>query len=129
MPGQREIAREGDLEIGFDVKNRDGMNAIGDERGDFIGSTGVMGLQRGEEEVVAGGLRSFHREEVSTRNGFREGSGGIRAVQGIGDRMGGRGGVVGLCGGEDFLNEGRSHQRAGGIVYGDEGRWIRREGL
>ena len=127
--GQREIAREGDLEIEFLVKNGDGMNTIGDEGGDFIGSAGVMGLQRGEEEVMARGLRSFHREEVGAGNRFGESSGGIGTVQGIGNRMGGRGGAVNFCGGEDFLNESGRYQRTRGIMHGDEGGWIRREDL
>ena len=126
---QREIAREGDLEIGFAVKNRDGMNAIGDERGDFVGGSSVMGLQRGEEEVVAGGLRGLHCEEIGAGNRFRERSVGIRAVQRIGHGMRSRGRAVGLCGSEDFLDESGSDKRTGGIMDCDEIRRIRREGL
>lgn len=128
-PGQREIAREGDLEIGFAVENGDGMNAIGDERGDFIGRSRVMPLQRGEEEVVAGGLRGFHGEEVGTGNRFREGSGGIGTVERIGDRMGRRGGAVDFCRSKDFFDECGSDERAGGIMDCDEIRRIQGEGL
>ena len=126
---QREIAREGDLEIRFAVENGDGMNAIGDERGNFIGGASVMGLQRGEEEVVAGGLRGLHRKEIGAGNRFRERSVGIRAVQRIGHGMRSRSGAVGLCGGEDFFDEGGRNKRTGGIMDCDEIRWIRGEGL
>ena len=128
-PGQLEIAREGDLEIGFAMENRDGMNAIGYERGDFVGGASVMGLQCGEEEVVAGGLRGLHRKEIGAGNRFPEYSVGIRAVQRIGYRMRSRGGAVGFCGSEDFFDECGSDQRAGGIMDCDEIRRIRGEGL
>lgn len=104
-PGQREIAWEGDFEIGFAVKNREGMNTIGDERGDFIGGAGVMGFHRGEEEVVAGGLWGFHGKEIGAGNRFHERSGGIGTMQRIGDRMGGRGSAVDFCRSKDFFDE------------------------
>lgn len=129
MPGQLEIEREGDFEIGFAMDDGDGMDAVGDERGDFVGGTRVMGLQCGEEEVVAGGLRGLHRKEIGAGNRFGKSSTGICAVEGIGDRMSGRGRAVRLCGGEDFFDECGRDQRAGCIMDCDEIRWIRREGL
>lgn len=89
MPGYLEIDREGDLEIGFAMDDGDGMDAMCDERGDFVGGTRVMSLQRGEEEIMAGYLRGLHRKEIGAGNRFRERSTSIRAVEGIGDRMSG----------------------------------------
>ena len=129
MPGYLEIERKGDFEIGFAMDDGDGMDAVGDERGDFVGGTRVMSLQRNEEEIMAGDLRGFHRKEIGAGNRFGERSTGIRAVEGIGDRMSGRGRAVGFCGGEDFFDECGRDQRAGGIMHGDKGRRIRREGL
>ena len=129
MPGQLEIERKGDFEIRFAMDDGDGMDAMCDERGDFVGGTRVMGLQRGEEEIMAGDLRGLHRKEIGAGNRFGERSTGIRAVEGIGDRMSGRGRAVGFCGGEDFFDECGRDQRAGGIMDCDEIRWIRREGL
>jgi hypothetical protein len=81
------------------------MNAIGDERGDFIGGACVMGFHRSEEEIVAGGLWGFHGKEIDAGNRFQEGSGGVGTMQRIGDWMGSRSGAVGFCGGEDFFDE------------------------
>lgn len=94
MPDQLEIEREGDLEIGFAMDDRDGMDAMGDERGDFVGGTRVMSLQRGEEEIMAGDLRGLHRKEIGAGNRFGELSTGIRTMQRIGGRMSGRGRAV-----------------------------------
>lgn len=129
MPGQLEIERKGDLEIGFAMDDRDGMDAMGDERGDFVGGTCVMGLQGGEKEIMSGSLRGFHRKEIGAGNRFGKSSPGIRAVEGIGDQMSGRGRAVGIRSGEDFFDECGRDQRAGGIMDCDEIRWIRREGL
>ena len=126
---QREIAGKSDLEIGFPVKNGDWMIAVGNERGDFICRARVMSLQSGEEEIMAGGLWGFHGEEIRAGNRFDKRSGGIRTMQRVSNRMGGRGGVVNLCGGKDFLNESGSYQRASGIVHGDKFRRIRGESL
>lgn len=126
---QHEIARKGDFEIELLVKNRDRMDAVGNKRGDFIGRTQVMSLQSREEKVMARGLRGFHRKEVRPRDGFRKASQGIRTVQRISDRVGRRSGAVGFRRCDDFLDEGGSHQRAGGIMHGDEIRRIGGKGL
>lgn len=105
------------------------MNAVGDERGDFIGRAQVMRLQGREEKVVAGGLRGFHRKEVRPWDGFRKASQGVRTVQRISDRTGGRSGAVRCCSCHNLLDKGERHQRASGIMHGDEIRRIEGKGL
>ena len=105
------------------------MNAVCNECGDFIGRTYVMDLQSSEEEVMACGLRGFHREEIGPRNRFRKTATGIGAVQRIGRRVGCRSGAVRLCRSYNLLDEGGRHERAGGIMHGDKIRRIRGEGL
>ena len=111
------------------MENRDRMDAAGDERGDFIGRAQVMRLQGREEKVVAGGLRGFHRKEVHPRDGFRKASQSIRTMQRISDGVGGRSGAVRFCSCYDFLDKGGRHQRASGIMHGDEIRRIGGKGL
>lgn len=96
------------------------MNAIGNKRGDFIGRAQVMSLQSREEEVMARSLRGFHREEIGPRNRFRKTADSIRTVQRISDRVGCGSGAVGFCRGYDLLDEGGRHERACGIMHGDE---------
>jgi hypothetical protein len=79
-----------------------------------------MRLQGREDKVVAGGLRSFHRKEMRPRDGFRKASHGIRTVQRISDRLGGRSGTVRFCSCYDFLDKGGRHQRASGIMHSDK---------
>lgn len=105
------------------------MDAVGNKRGNFIGRAQVMRLQSREEEVMARDLRCFHCKEIGPRNRFRKTSQGIRTVQRISDRMGCRSGAVGFCRYYDFLDEGGSHQRAGGIMHGDEIRRVGGKGL
>lgn len=105
------------------------MNDVCNERGDFIGRTHMMCLQSGEEEVMACGLRGFHRKEVGPRNRFRKTTESIGTVQRISDRVGCRSGAVGFCRCYDFLDEGGGHQRAGSIMNGDEIRRIGGKGL
>ena len=111
------------------MQNRDRMDTVGDERGDFIGRAQVMRLQGREEKVVAGGLRGFHCKEVRPRDGFRKASQSIRTVQRISDRVGGRSGAVRFRSCYDFLDKGGRHQRTSGIMHGDEIRRIGGKGL
>jgi hypothetical protein len=116
---QREIAGKSDLEIGFPVKNGDWMNAVGNERRDFICRARVMSLQSGEEEIMAGGLWGLHGEEIRARNRFGKRSGGIRTMQRVGHRMSGRCSPVAFCSNENFLNQRGRNERASGIMHGD----------